>query len=98
MVELSENTKVSLKSALPVMVTVVAATLWITAKINASNTAQEVAAVRQENLRDSLAELKEDVTELRQAVMLDRWSQGDMEKWIRQMRTLNPTLSIPSTE
>lgn len=93
---LSDSTKIPLKAALPVIGTVIVATLWITSKISALQSDQRVAAIQQDYLRDAMGELKLDVQEVRLSMLNDRWSRSDMERWAAQVRLANPSLVIPS--
>ena len=89
---LSEGTKIPLKSALPVMVTVILATLWLSAKLNGLASDQEIAAVQQEYLQEAVSDLKLDVQEVRLTMLRDRLTRSEMEAWIALARAAYPSL------
>lgn len=91
---LSESTTIPLKSALPVMVTVIAATLWLSSKLNGLAADQEISAVQQDYLQAAVTDLKLDVQEVRLTMLRDRLTRSEMERWIAQARAAYPSLPV----
>lgn len=97
---LSDKTTIPIKSALPVMVTVIAATLWITNMLNGVITEQKVASIDREKAHNSISDLKVALQEVRMSVTTDRWTSRDMTVWVARLRELNEGsgLRVPPVE
>lgn len=95
---LSDGTKIPLKTAFPVIATVIAATMWITNAISGIATDQRVSNVNQDHLRESVGELKLDMQEMRILVRDNRWTKSEMEQWVRRFAKENPGVNVPSVE
>lgn len=98
MAVLDDSTKIPLRAAIPVIFTVVAATVWISSRLAAIHSSQDISAARSEYLKESVEELKDDFEELKQSVKEDRWSHTDMEQWIQRARQMNPSLVLPEAQ
>lgn len=99
--QISESTRIPLKSAIPVIAAVLGAALWINTRIDNVVADNRVAEVRQEHIQHSLSEMKLELQELRlvvQSSQVNGWSRNDMSRFAHDLREANPSIKVPNVQ